>query len=138
MQYQHCWILDLKDSIFKFWYCSNVAKCIIREIAASLRSDDEPSTEEEIIVQDASHDGDDVAKKSLQHFLDQQVAQASTRNSIVSELTMQMQQYLRVSNLERKQDPLEWWRGNCQLYPHISKLARKYLSKSLIRNYITI
>ena len=27
-------------------------QCVIREIAASLRSDDEPSTEEEIIVHD--------------------------------------------------------------------------------------
>ena len=107
-----------------FGIAANVAQCVICEIAASLRSDDEPSTEE-IVVQDASHDGNDVAKKSLWHFFNQQVAQASTRNSISSELTMQMQQYLRVNNLERKQDPLEWWRGNCHLYPHISKLARK-------------
>ena len=62
------------------------------------------------------------------HFFDQQVAQASERNSVSSELTIQMQQYLCVNNLERKQDPLEWWKWNCHLYPHVSKLAKKYLS----------
>ena len=90
-----------------------------------LRSDDEsPSTEVEIIVQDVSHDSDDVTKRSLWSFIDQQVAQASAKNSVSSELTIQMQQYLRVNNLERKQDPLEWWKRNCHLYPYISKLAK--------------
>ena len=61
-------------------------------------------------------------------IFDQQVAQASTKRSISSELTIEMQQYLRINNLERKQDPLEWWKRNCHLYPHISRLAKKYHS----------
>ena len=62
--------------------------------------------------------------KKLWQFFDEQVAQASTKSSVSSELTIQMQQYLRVNNLERKQDPLKWWKRNCHLYPHISKLAK--------------
>lgn len=115
-----------KIAFSNFGIAAKVAQYVIREIAASLRLDDEPPpTEVEIIVEDVSHDSDE---KSLWHFFDQQVAQASARESVGSELTIQMQQYLRVSNLERKQDPLEWWKKNSYLYPHISKQAKKYLS----------
>ena len=69
-----------------------------------------------------SHDSED--GKKVMAIFDKQVAQASTRSSVSSELTIQMQQYLRVNNLERKQDPLEWWIRNCHLHPHISKLAK--------------
>ena len=115
-----------KIAFTNFGIAAKVAQCAIREIATLLKIDDEPPpTEAEII---ASTDGDDFSSKSLWHFFDQQVAQAFARNSVSSELTIQMQQYLRVSNLERKQDPLEWWKRNCHVYPHISKLAKKYLS----------
>ena len=85
---------------------------------------DEPSTDREVEII-MSHDSED-GKKGYGNF-DEQVAQVSTRNSVSSELTIQMQQYLRVNNLERKQDPLEWWKRNCHLYPHVSKLAKNIL-----------
>ena len=80
-----------------------------------------------IIVEDMSYDSED-GDKSLWQFFDQQVAQASTKRSISSELTIEMQQYLRINNLERKQDPFEWWKRNCHLYPHVSRLVKKCLS----------
>ena len=95
---------------------------MIREVAASLKLEDEPPPTEhevEIIDQDASHDNDDVIRKSLWHFFDQQVAQASVKSSVSSELTMQMQQYLHISNLA-----LDWWKRNCHSYPHTCRLAK--------------
>ena len=44
-----------------------------------------------------SHDSED-GDKSLWQVFDQQVAQASTKRSISSELTIEMQQYLRINN----------------------------------------
>ena len=105
-----------------------MAQYAIREIATLLKIDDEPPpTEAEIIVQDASTDVDDFGSKSLWHFFDQQVAQASARNSVSS----QMQQYLCVNDLEIKQDPLEWRKRNCHVYPHISKLAKISINSRL-------
>ena len=40
-------------------------------------------------------------------IFDHQVAQDSVKNSVSLELTMQMQQFLCISNLERKEDPLK-------------------------------
>ena len=120
-----------KFAFTNFGIAANVSQYVIREIAASLKLEDEPPPTEhevEIIDQDASHDNDDVIRKNLWHFFDQQVAQASVKSSVSSELTMQMQQYLRISNLERKEDPLEWWKRNCHSYPKICRLAKKYLS----------
>jgi len=58
-------------------------------------------------------------------FFDQQVAQASTKTSSGSELTIQMQQYLRINNIERK---VSWWKHNSASHLHISRVAKKYLS----------
>ena len=51
-------------------------------MAASLKLEDEPPSTKhdvEIINQDVSHDRDDVIRKNLWHFFDQQVAQASVK-----------------------------------------------------------
>ena len=117
-----------KVALSNFGIAASVAQYVIHEIAASLRLHDEPPPNEvEIIVEDMSYDSED-ADKSLWQFFDQKVAQASTKRSISSELTIEMQQYLRINNLERKQDPLEWWKRNCHLYPHVSRLVKKCLS----------
>ena len=120
----------LLDPRFKKVAFSNfgIAASVAQYLAASLRLHDEPPPNEvEIIVEDMSHDSED-GDKSLWQFFDQQVAQASAKRSISSEITIEKQQYLRINNLERKQDPLEWWKRNCHLYPHISRLIKKYLS----------
>ena len=117
-----------KVAFSNFGIAASVAQYVIREIAASLRLHDEPPPNEvEIIVEDMSYDSED-GDKSLWQFFDQQVAQASTKRSISSELTIETQQYLHINNLERKQDPLEWWKRKCHLYPHISRLVKKCLS----------
>jgi len=57
-------------------------------------------------------------------------AQASNKTSLSSELTIQMQQYLRINNIERKCDPLSWWKHSSASasHSHISRVAKKYLA----------
>ena len=68
-------LLDPKFKRFaftNFGIAANVSQYVIREMAASLKLEDElPSTEHEIeiIDQDVSHDRDDVFRKNLWHFL---------------------------------------------------------------------
>ena len=106
-------VLTLMDHRFKkiafsdFGIAAKVGQYIIWEIAASLRLEDNElsdGTEVEFIVADASYTNE----KSLWHYFDQQVARASTTTSLSSELTIQMQQYLRLNNIERKDDLLSW------------------------------
>jgi len=78
-----------KIAFSDFGIAAKVGRYIIREIAASLSLEDNES-EVEVIVENASHTNE----KELWHFFDQQVTQASTKTSLSSEFTIQMQQYL--------------------------------------------
>ena len=44
-----------------------------------------------------------------------------------TEALVEMQQYLRVKNLPRSEDPIKWWKDNAASYPLLKKLAQKYL-----------
>ena len=50
----------------------------------------------------------------------------SPEQQIVSELDA----YLSSPKLDFEDDPLQWWKSQSRMYPHISKLVPKYVSVS--------
>ena len=64
---------------------------------------------------------------SVWQFLDERVAQASSTQSPRADAVIQIQQYLRVPNVPRSDDPLLWWKENSKSYPVLQKLVKKYL-----------
>ena len=72
--------------------------------------------------------GQNIEENSLWQLLDQRIADnISSRNSGVN-ATTEMQQYMKVANINRKQDPLTWWKEHSASYPSLKHVARKYLS----------
>ena len=43
------------------------------------------------------------------------------------DMTVEKQQYLQHKNIDRHEDPLDWWKENSSHLPHLQMLARKYL-----------
>lgn len=58
---------------------------------------------------------------------DQKVADFNSRRSTVSDSIVEVRQYFDEGNIDRKQNPLEWWQQNSSRFPNLQKLARKYL-----------
>ena len=42
-------------------------------------------------------------------------------------ITLEIQPYFQMETLDPEEDPLTWWRDTQMMFPHLSKLARKYL-----------
>ena len=50
---------------------------------------------------------------------------------------LEVTKYLRANNLDRKKDPLEWWRvAGSELYPLLHRVAMKYLLIPATRDFI--
>ncbi|KRT78170.1 hypothetical protein AMK59_7458 [Oryctes borbonicus] len=52
----------------------------------------------------------------------------TTSINVIEKTTLEIRSYIEDVPLERKQNPLEWWKTRELLYPNLSKLAKKYLS----------
>ena len=44
------------------------------------------------------------------------------------EYTDEIQSYFSLSTVDEKTDPLQWWKVNTSQFPHLSQMARDYLS----------
>ena len=60
-------------------------------------------------------------------FFDKQVAACSTRQLPSVTALTEIDQYIKLPLLGRKEDPLLWWKVNAHLFPSLSKIARRYL-----------
>ena len=69
-----------------------------------------------------------VESNSIWRFFDQQVAKTASRRIPTVSAISEIDQYLKLPVLNRKSDPLEWWKENGNLFPSLSILARKYLT----------
>ena len=66
--------------------------------------------------------------EGLWQFLDERVAQTSQRCTPIVDIKLEVDRYMKMKNIERKDDPLNWWNFNSTVCPYLSQLARKYLS----------
>ena len=75
----------------------------------------EPSTSE----------GADEKVEGLWGAFDQQVAITTSRRTTTSEAVVDMQQYLQLMNVDRKDDPLLWWKKIWQSVPTAAAVGIK-------------
>ena len=55
-------------------------------------------------------------------------ADASSLSQTPSDIAKhEIERYLQVPKVDEEEDPLEWWKTNCVIFPALSVLAKKYL-----------
>lgn len=64
---------------------------------------------------------------NLWQELDVEVARKRTTTSFAADAMIEVQRYLSSANIPRKEDPLECWKTQKNLYPHLFMLSQKYL-----------
>ena len=53
---------------------------------------------------------------------------ASSRGQTPSDIAKnEIERYLQVPKVDEEEDPLEWWKTNCVIFPTLSVMAKKYL-----------
>ena len=101
------------------------ARSIAGEAAAFTQSSLSSCGQE--VVEETLQVGNSGSGESLWQFLDQRVAESSSRRLPNTEAISEIQQYLRIHNINRKEDPLKWWKDNTMVFPTIQKVVTKYL-----------
>lgn len=84
------------------------------------------STNKEV-VEETLQVGNSGRGENLWQFLYQWVSESASRRHPTTEAITEMQQYFRIPNNVRKNDPLMWWKEDALVYPSIEKLVKKYL-----------
>ena len=59
---------------------------------------------------------------------DEKVAEATSHRSESTDAFIEVKRYFEEQNIERKSDPLQWWKENGARFPHLMMLAKKYLA----------
>ena len=60
-------------------------------------------------------------------IFDQQAAESTSRRVPAITALSEIEQYFKLPVINRKKDPLLWWKQNCQAFPMLEKVARVYL-----------
>ena len=60
-------------------------------------------------------------------MFDQQVAEANSKRTPTSDFVVEIHRYLQYKNIDRKEDPLLWWKLNSTQFLKLKYLALKYL-----------
>ena len=68
------------------------------------------------------------SKKSLLTAFDEKVAVATSHRTTGTDAFVEVKRYFEEKNIDRKDDPLLWWKGNGTRFPHLMVLAKKYLA----------
>ncbi|XP_067310888.1 E3 SUMO-protein ligase ZBED1-like [Pseudorasbora parva] len=115
------------DPRFKVGYISSDK---VSDISARVMSEIEATVSKEQSLSNQDHQGpSDVilkkAKKSLGSFFKTSPAPSSVVPSHAVEA--ELNNYLVSPTIDSEMDPLTWWRLHQVNFPHLSKLARKYL-----------
>ena len=59
---------------------------------------------------------------------DEKVAEATSHRSGGTDAFIEVKRYFEERNVDRKEDPLQWWKENGARFPHLMILAKKYLA----------
>ncbi len=100
---------------------------IVSELADLLEkgmSSDANGTSTSLCETDKESDTTNVVWQSL----DKKIARASHNHTPRADAIVQVQQYLRMPNIPRHDDPLSWWKENSIGFPLLQRLAKKYLT----------
>ena len=68
------------------------------------------------------------ATDGLWSFFDEKVAEASSRRTTETDSFIEVTRYFEEKNIDRKENPLQWWRYNGARFPNLMVLAQKYLA----------
>ena len=60
-------------------------------------------------------------------IFDQQAAESTSRRVPTITALSEIEQYFKLPVINRKKDPLLWWKQNCHAFPMLEKVARVYL-----------
>jgi hypothetical protein len=61
-------------------------------------------------------------------YFDEKVAQASSYRTTQTDSFVEVSRYFEERNINRKDNPLQWWKENGMRFPKLQVLARKYLA----------
>ena len=67
-------------------------------------------------------------KKSIWDEFDQETEKERVVTKSVSNIEIELTRYREALRLKRTLDPLKWWNENERNFPHLAKLAKKYLA----------
>ena len=70
----------------------------------------------------------EVEKDTLWASFDTKVTQASSHRTDGTDAFLEIKRYFETKVIERKSDPLLWWRSNGGQFPHVMEVAQKYLA----------
>ena len=98
---------------------SEVATLITNNPATSVPPQDDH--EEEVLTAQS-------AANSLWATFDEKVMRATSHRSDGTDACLEVKRYFEIKNIERKNDPLSWWKENGTQFPHLMQVASKYLA----------
>ncbi|KAL4089960.1 hypothetical protein QTP88_024887 [Uroleucon formosanum] len=83
----------------------------------------QPSTSDELLTKELEN-----SNYSLWDILHQcSVSKESTTVTSINEVTIEIENYLKLKNIEPTADPLKWWEENYQTFPHLLSVIFKFL-----------
>ena len=65
---------------------------------------------------------------SLWATFDEKVTRATSHRNDGTDAFLEVKRYFETRNIERKDDPLLWWKENGPQFPHVMQVASKYLA----------
>jgi len=68
-----------------------------------------------------------ITENPLWKQFDQRVRASMSQRTLGVDVTVEKQQYLQHKNIDRHEDPLQWWKQNSFHLPQLQDLAKKYL-----------
>ena len=64
---------------------------------------------------------------SLWESFDKKIMEASSRRTSTTDAFIEVRRYFEEINIDRKEDPLTWWKVNQSRFPKLQMIAKKYL-----------
>ncbi|KAK7912837.1 hypothetical protein WMY93_013048 [Mugilogobius chulae] len=119
-------LLDPRYKVIGFLSSAKASEAVKRlksECAAEMRSSTAPSPH--------PHPGPSstpASSDSLWHQLDLEILQSQKQSNVMADAIIEVQRYLSGPNSPRSQDPIEYWETQRSNFPHLFKLAQKFLS----------
>ena len=110
---------------------ANILRSITSELVARAPSDEDVDTIQmaEQLEEETLEVGNCGADESLWQFLDQRVAETASTLTPAADATVEVNQYIKIKNIERKENAIEWWKSKgATTYTSLQHLAKKYLS----------
>nr|XP_054590355.1 zinc finger BED domain-containing protein 4-like [Nothobranchius furzeri] len=103
---------------------TEAVKRLKSECAAEMRSHEpDPAVEEP----STSHGSEHSSGHNLWRHLDMEVEESRMTSNTTANSIIEVQRYLAERNAPRTQDPLQYWKNNQNLYPHLYQLALQFL-----------